>query len=372
MQQSLAALQKQFDKAAQFSDVAEQVRSNLAGKGTIRVALPTNEAIDGSYFVSERSGVFRPARTVSAVDGSQIIPSRHDEIRFGLINIAVYTIRPGSGTTPEISTSTILLDDRHDLDALDEDQISYLRDRDERTRLAELAEGLSPADYPAVALTDGPISIFQRQRPLRGSGVAVSKDDLAALQEAHERMRTAGIIYGGYIDRPRSDLVVRMVRASQLSSSESISGSGRMGEPVDADLFASRLAPGARSAIFRLAPLNSEPGDEEVLDVYFFYLNLQRKDCQGVCSLARVEIPDWVARSPECVMTLQDALLQQAQIVHGNPYPYALHRAHEAAIVTVSEREDLKRRLMAEMVRSGLMIDGKSAKQQAKDLSELR
>ena len=69
-------------------------------------------------------------------------------------------------------------------------------------------------------------------------------------------------------------------------------------------LFASVLGPTERSAVFQLATVNSEMDDEEILAVYFFYLNLQgaqRFRTRKRATIARVEVPDWVAREPASI-----------------------------------------------------------------------
>ena len=111
--------------------------------------------------------------------------------------------------------------------------------------------------------------------------------------------------------------------------------------------------------------------DEEILAVYFFYLNLQgaqRFRTRKRATIARVEVPDWVAREPASIDTLHAALVAQAGMIDGMLYPYALQRAHEIALIRAGEKERIKRKLMNEMIRRGGSPRDKSEKQRSKDL----
>ena len=100
--------------------------------------------------------------------------------------------------------------------------------------------------------------------------------------------------------------------------------------------------------------------------LHFFYLNV---GIAGKSWLARVEIPAWVSHRPEVVDLLQATLLQQCRQMGLRPYPYALHRAHEVALVTYREKEQLQTMIEAEMHRHGVETGQKSNKQSAKDLT---
>ena len=217
------------------------------------------------------------------------------------------------------------------------------------------------------SLTDGPISIFQQRKPVSGSAGAFSPEDRRRIETAYQVMARRGVLYAGYIDRPGSDLVVRMAQTA-LNQETSESGPKTL---TDAGLFASVLGPTERSAVFRLATVNPGPNDEEILAVYFFYLNLQgaqRFRTRKRATIARVEVPDWVAREPASIDTLHAALVAQAGMIDGMLYPYALQRAHEIALIRVDEKERIKRKLMHEMIRRGSSPRDKSEKQRSKDL----
>jgi hypothetical protein len=50
------------------------------------------------------------------------------------------------------------------------------------------------------------------------------------------------------------------------------------------------------------------------------------------------------------------------------PYPYALHRAHETALVTLEERQKVTELIVSELERHGIQAGKISSKQAIKDL----
>jgi hypothetical protein len=102
------------------------------------------------------------------------------------------------------------------------------------------------------------------------------------------------------------------------------------------------------------------------LGLHFFYLNVGRPRRPW---LARVEVPRWVAENPQQLDNLHAVLLQQCQIMGGRPYPYLLHRAHEAAVVTLEEKEQLTQMIIHELHRRQVQVGEMSNKQFAKGLA---
>ncbi len=175
-----------------------------------------------------------------------------------------------------------------------------------------------------------------------------------------------GVITAGYVDKPASDLVVRLLELARLP----LSGLGQAGRVrpwlgvTDARLFRELLQPGERSAVFKIQSPSADrfKGD---LAVHFFYLNVGRTDHPWV---VRVEIPAWVADHPASVALLHATVVYQSRLLGARPYPYALHRAHEVAVVTLAEKDQLEEMMIAEMIGRGLPPGEKSYKQNAKDL----
>ncbi len=74
-----------------------------------------------------------------AADGSQVIPSRHRQVEFGVINISTVSMRTGSGLAPKITVNSEMLDLdllHTEAEAASEGYIALLRDVAERGVLA--------------------------------------------------------------------------------------------------------------------------------------------------------------------------------------------------------------------------------------------
>ena len=84
-----------------------------------------------------------------------------------------------------------------------------------------------------------------------------------------------------------------------------------------------------------------------------------------ICSKSTIKA--WAAEG-EIPDLLHAVLVEQCKILGGHPYPFILHRAHECAIVTMAEKEEIKDQLIREMTANGLTPPEKSNKQIAKDL----
>ena len=83
--------------------------------------------------------------------------------------------------------------------------------------------------------------------------------------------------------------------------------------------------------------------------------------------MARVEIPAWVAQNTEMLDNLHAALVNQCRILGSRSYPYLLHRAHEAALVTLEEQEQVTRMILMELRRRGIDVGEGSEKQALKN-----
>jgi hypothetical protein len=102
------------------------------------------------------------------------------------------------------------------------------------------------------------------------------------------------------------------------------------------------------------------------LKLHFFYLNVGRP---GKPWLSRVEIPQWVAENRENLDSLHAVLYQQCRIMGSRPYPYLIHRAHEAAVVSLEEKDQITQMIVGELSRRGVGVGEISQKQSAKDLA---
>jgi len=79
-----------------------------------------------------------------------------------------------------------------------------------------------------------------------------------------------------------------------------------------------------------------------------------------------------VAHDRSMVDNLHATLVQQCQIMGKRPYPYLLHRAHEAAVVSMEEKEQVTQMIAHELRKRGVAIGEISHKQASKDLGGRR
>ncbi len=325
----------------------------------LRSAVPGSEPLNLSYPLPK---VDEPV-VILAADGSQINPDRHNQLEFGVINTGAVRFKPGE-PMKEIVESRLLLGDELQLESgpLTEEYVALLRDLNERTVLAEQAEKESPM---VVTLTDGQLELFHREATSKAYD-ELFKEYLNALR----RLCKMQAVTAGYVDRPKGDLVVRLLELTMVSRSEleKINLLRPLRWVLDAHLFSRILEPGERSSVFKIQSKYSGkfPGE---LALHFFYINVgdERGD-----HLARVEIPEWVAESKDMLARLHSALVTQARPLGSRPYPYAIHRAHEVAIVHQDEKQQINDMLAQEYRRLGLNPGDRSNKQIAKDHSGKR
>lgn len=305
-----------------------------------------------------------------AADGSQINPDRHGSVEFGAINVGAIRMRQGgangAGAPQEIVHSQLLfLDDLYTKNGspLDDDVVALKRDLAERKELLEMAR---QEPKPVVTLTDGGLELFRQ-----GRGMPEFDEEVEKYQRVLEDLADLQVATAGYVDKPRGDLVVRLLELVPLSREGKLAEAGRA-RPyrgiTDESLFRQFLKPGERSAVFGIRTPNGQ-GFQGRLELHFFYLNVGRENRPY---LSRVEIPRFVAENPELLNLLHAALVTQAHHLGPRPYPYILHRAHEIAVISFEEREQLEGMIIAELRRQGVAVEDPSNKQVAKDSSNTR
>lgn len=300
--------------------------------------------------------------TILAADGSQIAPSRHEPIQYCLINVGAIQMKLGSADAPQISVQTNLMYDEQlytEAGLITEARLALLRDLNERKRLAELARH---AEHPVISFTDGPIELWGAKEN-EGDFQKSLAQYLTALSELND----LDVITAGYVDKPAANLVVRLLEIALLDENQLAQIHHSRISPlrgvIDRDLFHSLLEPGERSAVFGIQS-RSALNYQGALGLHFFYLNVGIPDHP---SLARVEIPAWVAQNPEKLGMLHAVLLQQCKIMGARPYPYLLHRSHEAAVVTLEEKGQVTEMIGLELRKRGVPVGEHSNKQFAKD-----
>lgn len=329
----------------------------------LRCAVPDLEPIQFTGLPSEKIGKY----VIFAADGSQIVPSRHDRVEFGVINTGVFRMTAGDDPAqkPTEITRTRLLygnDLENGGKPVTDDLVAMWRDLEERSILAEL---VSLETWTVFTLTDGPLELYHEPR---------QQEEFADLFQNYIselfKMAGMGAISAGYVDKPRADLVIRLLELAALDEKD-LDQAGRyrpFAGVTDMELFDPILKPGQRTAVFRLQSISarSYPGD---IGLHFFYLNA---GAQGHPAFSRVEIPAWVARNSDCVGQVHAVLVEQCKHLGARPYPYALHRAHEIAVVGREEKQALEDMIVSELYHLGLDVEDQSYKQIHKDQSGIR
>jgi len=344
--------------AGQNESSREAILAAAALNSNLRSAVPTDEDIADVFSAPAISQDY----TLLAADGSQVNPNRHDSIPFGVINIGVFRVDSSMQTPPREIVETQLLnleEITNEYGLVGEEVIALRRDLRERRKLAELAREIGGT---VLALTDGPLELFRDPK-----GSPETQNEFEQYIEVLHELAALGTVTGGYVDRPGSDLVVRMLGLLDPAvSQEPNPEKGRSLAPLtDAFLFRDRIPPQARSAIFGIqSPSARSYPDETAL--HFFYLNT---GSPGKPSLARVEIPEWVAVDKDRVGLLHAVLLEQCGLLGGMPYPYSLHRSHEIALVTMLDKAQIEQMISREMISQGMNPPAPSNKQFTKNLA---
>lgn len=325
---------------------------------TIRCAIPEQEALDAHFPLPEMPGEL----TLIAADGSQIFADRHAEVDYCLVNTGAIWMRYGSASAPQESIHSRLIFDEQ-LEEMSDDRLSLQRDLAERERLLELAQQL---DAPVITLTDGPLELWTTTLA-EGRVIGEFKQSLERYLEVLMKLYTIRAASAGYVDKPGADLVVRLLEVAKAEADDlkQIKRYRPYKGVTDKELFQDLLLPGERSAVYGIQSRSSRPYQGE-LGLHFFYLNVGR---MSKPYLARVEVPKWVADDRSVLDHLHAVLLNQCRMISARSYPYLLHRAHETAVVSLEDKEQVTQMIVNELRKRGLEVEGASAKQYNKDVS---
>jgi len=315
------------------------------------------EPLDGHYPLPPA-----PAQaTLLAADGSQIYPDRHAPVNYCLINVGAIQARLGAPDPPQVDIRSQLFYDEqlYTLSGtLSEAQVSLMRDLNERKWLAELVKTAAP---PVITFTDGPMELWGAKDTQDSQDFQHSLDEY---QQALLALQGLGATTAGYVDKPAANLVVRLLEIASLNAAQ-LAEAKRLYPlrgVLDRQLFQRLLAPGERSAVFAIQSRSAQHY-RGALGLHFFYINVGRP---GKAWLARVEIPAWVAEDTVRLDNLHAALAQQCQILGNHPFPYLIHRAHEAAVVSLEEKDQVEQMITNELIRRGIEVEDISSKQYAK------
>jgi hypothetical protein len=351
-------LREYRDRWQELAEVAETVPE--------RVAVPTGP-------LDERVPPQpRPARyTALATDGAEIDPDRHGGSgEFYLINVGRVRIPYGQperevelrsvsrlGYTDEDLFIADPRDPRRQVPMRDR-HLDALRTVEELRALADLADA-EVADahatgsfslqktVPAVALVDGTLlfSVLE-ERPRDFLRTRFYTDFVHQL----ERLRQAHIPVAAYASRSRGIDLIHLFRAVCGSTPlvcEVCRGAHAcaLRGLSDAHLLGRWLDRWDRTGLFRVRSNVHDPY-YGIHRVYFFLLATGDE-------IARIEVPEWVARDSASVSLLHSVLIDQC--TKGFGYPAVLARADDRAVISLGDRDVLDTLVQQELARQGLV-----------------
>jgi len=288
--------------------------------------------------------------TVLATDGSHIDVDRHRAARCYLINIGAVNLHYGASPSAQLESLPYLFSDDKDLVIKNEQNkhrqqliegalLDARRTVEECKALARMASELL-AEGQTLALMDGSLVLFSLESfPDFVTEDLLVKGFLKELDELKQLSSSRRLTLASYISLPRSMDVANLIKIA-LCPQENVdcerfcTGDTSACEAVaginDRLLFSSLLEVGERSALFTNPSIIVEKHYRQHR-VFFFYLKLEDE-------IARIEIPEWVARRQDLVEMTHALILDQC--LRGQGYPVALSEAHEKAVVTGADREE--------------------------------
>ncbi len=288
--------------------------------------------------------------TVLATDGSHIAVDRNKTARCYLINIGAVKIGYGADCSAELYSVPRLFSHENDLAICSRDNklkkesiqgplLDAKRSAEECRVLAEMASSL-PDGTTAVALMDGSLILFGLENyPKFVTEELLVNSFLKHLDIISDLNSKSKLVLGSYISFPRSAHVVNALKVAlcpheksdcERYCSENPGTCEAVSGVEDKDLFLKLLSPGERSALF-INPSVVVDKFYRHHRVYFFYLRLEDE-------IARVEVPEWVARHKDRLELAHALVLDQCR--RGQGYPVALSEAHEQAVLTAKDREE--------------------------------
>jgi hypothetical protein len=350
----------------QFDQQGEQLREKVKDvvqnhDPTLRCAMPELEGLNACFSLPGLPGEV----TLIAADGSQIFHDRHAEVDYCLVNTGAIWMRYGSKEAPTTSIKSQLIY-ADALEDMTDERLSLQRDLAERMRLLELASEATPR---VITLTDGPLELWTTTLE-EGRLSGEFKKSLDIYLGVLHGLCDFNVTTAGYVDKPGADLVVRLMEVAKAGPDDlpNMRNFRPFGGITDIQLYGDVLQPGDRSAVFAIQSRSAKSYQDQ-LALHFFYLNVGREDHPY---LARVEIPAWVADDPSMLNGLHSILVSQCKMIGARGYPYILHRAHETAVVSFEDKEQVTQMIVQELVRRGAQVGGVSAKQYNKDISGKR
>ncbi|MFC2034933.1 DNA double-strand break repair nuclease NurA [Chloroflexota bacterium] len=351
---------------------ADYLRKKIVSSKTTWLVAGIVDGLDQHYRAVPLPAEF----TVIATDGSNIDVDRHRSTRCYLINIGSIVLHYGAYPNAVIDSFPRLYAEDEELviapagvkgheQPMEGALLGIKRSVDECQRLSELAAEL-PTCSSALALLDGSLILWGLEaypefvtEALLDGRFLIHLDDMGKLNKRRK------LAVASYISFPHSTDVVNALRVALCPNNpldtdrhcrdcEKRSCDKVVGVQ-DRELFLNLLDQGERSGLFvsQSSVVRKHYGKHQV---YFFYLRVDDE-------VARVEIPQWVARDEILLNLTHTLVLDQCQRGHG--YPVALSEAHERAVITTADREHFWQLVESSLVEEHLSTLG-SAKSQSK------
>ncbi|MFC1943462.1 DNA double-strand break repair nuclease NurA [Chloroflexota bacterium] len=325
----------------------DYLRKKIASSKTTWLVAGLVDGLDQHYKALSLPTEF----TVIATDGSHIDVDRHRSTRCYLINIGTVVLQYGANPDAILGSIPHLYADDGDLviapvgnkgreQSVEGALLGIKRSVDECQRLAELAVEL-PAGSSTLALLDGSLMLWGlADFPDFVTEALLNNGFLHYLNEMKKLNNDKKLAVASYISFPGGTDVINALRVAicpndpldtdthckncETRECDAVAG------VQDRELFSNLLSRGERSALFisQSSVVRKHYGEHWV---YFFYLKADDE-------IARVEIPQWVARDESLLNLAHTLVLDQCQ--RGQGYPVALSEAHEQAVVTGADREN--------------------------------
>ena len=363
LQNAVAILRSQSNNLEQLSKKIE------ASKTTWLLAKPV-EPVDRHYKPQPAPAEF----TVFATDGSHIDVDRHQPVPYCLINIGSVLLHYGAHPDAILDSIPQLYASDEELmlsapgmkgkeQPLEGTLLGIKRSVEECRRLAEITSQL-PIGSKGLGLIDGSLILWDLETfPDFVNDALLQKGLLAYLEQIRKLNEDREIPIASYISYPRSNDVTNTLRVAlcpmkTVDSDRCAECQTRECDFIngvhDRELFSALLTSGERSAQFiSSSKIQKRYGKHQV---HFFYLKLDEE-------IARMEIPQWVANDDKLLNLVHTLVLDQGH--RGQGYPVALSEAHEKAVITGSDRENIRQIVEASLIGEHLPIAG-SAKSQSK------
>lgn len=269
--------------------------------------------------------------TILGVDGSQIYPDKHQGSSCFLINVGSVLVsygQPGKGVHLE-SVPYVFGNNEEDEWNATPDIVNCRREEYEFEAGSSISKAvraeLAP-EVPYLFVSDGSLIFWH----LEAKDAPVRDYFLPRYCALLHELYLEKTLCAGYISLPKNKELVNLLRVSLADFNANVCmASTALNHVVDTTIAGTYLNPYTRTTIFKSgAPIAAHYPNHLV--PYFFYLNTGDE-------IARIEIPEWIARDEDTVNLVARMLLDQA--IKGRGYPVVLAEAHEQAVVKGPDRE---------------------------------